>query len=62
MCVFKERGGARKERGSSNFPQPKPHHVVLIRMTVPSPEHQNWRMEVGAKDSEFSWSCPGDLS
>lgn len=43
MCVLKrrERGGGRKEKGSSHFPQLKPHCVVLIRMTFPSPGYQN---------------------
>lgn len=43
VCLRRERGGGRKEKGSSNFPQLKPRHVVLIRMTFPSPECQSWR-------------------
>lgn len=37
MCVLKrrERGGGRKEKGSSHFPRLKAHRVVLISMTFP---------------------------
>lgn len=53
MCVLgRERGGGKKEKGSSNFPQLNPHHVVLIKFLFPSPERQElvdggwqWRIQ-----------------
>lgn len=42
MCVFKEReevGRSRKEPAGLNS---NPHHVALIRMAFPSPEHPNY--------------------
>lgn len=55
LCVCKERkevGRGRKEPAGLNShpPTPHPHHVVLIRVAFPSPEHPNKPVRVLGKD------------